>query len=242
MRTSLQIGDLTFEVTQSRRRRTVGITVDRGGELKLAVPHDTPDERVVAIVREKRSWIYGKLAEKAAQSRVRPPKEFVSGEGFHYLGRSHRLLLVDRQEAPLLLKNGRFSMKRDLAGSGRELFIHWYIERGREWIARRVRRYADRMGASPTAVEVRDLGFRWGSCGKRGNLNFHWATVLLPPRIVDYVIVHELAHLREPNHTPDFWLRMERALPDYVDRKTWLAEHGAEYVAAQRLGEGPRVL
>lgn len=242
MTTQLKIDDLTFEVTRSRRRKTVGITVDRGGELKLAVPHDTPDEKVASVVREKRFWIYGKLAEKAAQGRQRPPREYVSGEGFHYLGRSHRLLLVEGQEAPLLLKNGRFSMKRDLVEQGRELFHHWYIERGHEWIARRVSRYGDRMGVSPTGIEVRDLGFRWGSCGKKGNLNFHWATLMLPPRIIDYVVVHELAHIHEPNHTPEFWLRVERALPDYVDRKTWLADHGAEYVAAERLGEGPRVL
>lgn len=242
MTPQLQIDDLIFEVTRSRRRKTVGITVDRGGELKLAVPQDTPDEVVEAVVREKRFWIYGKLAEKATQCRQRPPREYVSGEGFHYLGRSHRLLLVEGDEAPLLLKNGCFRMRRDLASQGRDLFQRWYIERGQEWITKRVYRYAARMSASPTAIDVRDLGFRWGSCGKRGNLNFHWATVLIPARIVDYVVVHELAHLHEPNHTPDFWLRVERALPDYIERKTWLAEHGAEYVAAERLGAGPRVL
>ena len=242
MTTHLQIDDLTFELTRSRRRKTVGITVDRGGELKLAVPHDTPDDVIAAVVREKRFWIYGKLAEKAAQGRERPPREYVSGEGFHYLGRSHRLLLVDHQEQPLLLKNGRFLMRRDLADQGRRLFIRWYTRRGRGWIANRVGRFAARMGASPSGVDVRDLGFRWGSCGKSGNLNFHWATVLLPPRIVEYVVAHELAHLEEPTHTPEFWHRVERAMPDYAERKSWLADHGAEYVAAERLGAGPRVL
>jgi predicted metal-dependent hydrolase len=77
---------------------------------------------------------------------------------------------------------------------------------------------------------VRDLGFRWGSCGKSGTVNFHWATILLPVSLVDYVVVHELAHLMEPNHTPAFWRRVSRALPEYEQRKTWLAEHGGRHL------------
>lgn len=81
----------------------------------------------------------------------------------------------------------------------------------------------------PAELRVRDLGFRWGSCGD-GTLNFHWATILLPPRIVEYVVVHELVHLVEKNHTPEFWQRVERAMPDFEDRKRWLAAQGAEFV------------
>ena len=86
------------------------------------------------------------------------------------------------------------------------------------------------MGVAPTGLEIRDLGHRWGSCAKSAKLNFHWATILLPASIVEYVVVHELAHLAEPNHTPEFWLRVERTMPDYAQRRQWLAEHGAEYV------------
>ena len=86
------------------------------------------------------------------------------------------------------------------------------------------------MGIEPKGIEVRDLGFRWGSCGKKGILNFHWASILLPASIVEYVVVHELVHLVEPNHTPEFWLALERAMPDYEQRKNWLAENGAKTV------------
>jgi len=87
------------------------------------------------------------------------------------------------------------------------------------------------LGKQPIGLEIRDLGFRWGSCGKSGSLNFHWATILLPPSIVEYVVVHELVHLIEPNHTPEFWTRLERVMPDYESRKKWLAENGAGYLA-----------
>lgn len=71
-----------------------------------------------------------------------------------------------------------------------------------------------------------DLGYRWGSCGKGGRLFFHFRTVLLPPPIIEYVVVHELVHLVEPHHNPAFWARVERAMPDFADRKQWLAEKG----------------
>jgi hypothetical protein len=91
----------------------------------------------------------------------------------------------------------------------------------------RVERQAGRLEVEPGGVEVRELGYRWGSCGKGGRLYFHWRSILLPPRIVEYVVVHELVHLREPHHTPAFWRAVERVLPDYAARKQWLAEHGA---------------
>jgi predicted metal-dependent hydrolase len=93
-----------------------------------------------------------------------------------------------------------------------------------------VQRYADRIGAQLNGLEVRDLGYRWASCSQDGQLNFHWRIACLPPRLIEYLVVHELVHLREPHHTDEFWQRIERILPDYAGRKRWLAENGADYV------------
>ncbi len=226
----LAVDDLTFEVRRSPRRKTLEITLDRGGELIISAPPETDEALLTDFVREKRLWLYTKIAEKEARHQTLDAKEFVSGEGFPYLGRSYRLLLVDEQEAPLKLEAGRFNLLRSLAADGRKQFVRWYTRRARRWLQRRVKAWATRMGVAPKGVGVRDLGFRWGSCGPAGNVNFHWATILLPASIVDYVIVHELAHLIEPNHTPEFWLRVGRALPEYEQRKNWLAEHGGRHV------------
>lgn len=169
-----------------------------------------------------------KIAEKGTLLRPVAQRQFVSGEGFQYLGRSYRLLLVDRQDVPLKLMAGRFRMQRALAGHGRKEFVRWYVERAQSWLTRRVDSWAQRMGVVPTTVEVRDLGFRWGSCGRGGAVNFHWATILLPPSIIDYVIVHELAHLKEANHTAAFWRIVRRVLPDQGERRAWLAQHGGQ--------------
>ncbi len=226
MSAALTVDDLTFEVRRSARRKTLEITLDRGGELIISAPPGVADKALTDFVREKKLWLYKKIAEKELLQQPVGAKEFVSGEGFPYLGRSYRLLLVDRQAVPLKLEAGRFKLARELASNGREHFIRWYTDHAQPWLQRRVDGWASRMGLDPSGMEVRDLGFRWGSCGKAGNLNFHWAAILLPPSIIDYVVVHELVHLREPNHTPEFWLRVARVLPDYEERKTWLAQHG----------------
>ena len=230
MTESLTVDDLTFEVRRSARRRTVEITVDRGGELIVSGPPDVTDDVMAAFVREKRFWLYTKLAEKEALRQPVASKEFVTGEGFPYLGRSYRLLLVNDQDVPLKLEAGRFKLVRSEAAAGRQHFMDWYSDHARPWLRRRVDEWAARMGVEPTAIDVRDLGFRWGSCGKSGAVNFHWAAMLLPASMVDYVIVHELAHLIEPNHTPEFWLLVRRVLPEYEQRKLWLAEHGGSHV------------
>jgi predicted metal-dependent hydrolase len=226
---SLKVDDLQFEVRWSDRRKTVGITVDRNGELVLSAPTGCDHRILEKSVRNKRQWIYEKLAQKEANRHRAPEKEYVSGEGFFYLGRSYRLLLVERQNVPVKLFRGRFRMRRSDAGDGRRHMIRWYSEHALPWITRCVERYEGRIGVTPTNIKIRNLGYRWGSCGKRGTLYFNWKTILLPPRIVEYVVVHELVHLHEAHHTSAFWRRVERTMPDYEERKNWLPLRGAEY-------------
>lgn len=225
---TLQVDDLRFALRHSARRKTMQITIERDGELVLSAPLRISDDRLRAFVREKRFWIYTKLAEKDRLQRDVPRKQFVGGEGFLYLGRSHRLKVVEKQDVPLKLAAGRFCLQRDALPDAREHFVRWYTERAKPWLSGRVADYQGRMEVAPAGVKVQDLGYRWGSCGKGDWLYFHWKAILLPARIAEYVVVHEIAHLHEPHHTPAFWLRVERAMPDFAQRKAWLAEHGID--------------
>lgn len=225
----LSVDDLTFEVRESSRRKTLEITVDRGGELVISAPFGTEEQLIRDFVTEKRYWIYQKLAQKA-ESRRLPRKEFVNGEGFLYLGRSYRLkrVALDAQDAPLKLVAGRFQLREDELPCAREHFVHWYTARATDWLTAKVNEQAKRLQVEPAGVKVQDLGYRWGSCGKGNRVYFHWKTILLPRHIAEYVVVHELIHLHEPHHTPAFWRLLERAMPDYEQRKRWLARHGIE--------------
>jgi predicted metal-dependent hydrolase len=221
------IGDLQFAVRESPRRSTVGITVDRDGSLQLHAPATCRPDALAAWAYSKRMWVYRKLAEKDLLLSARPTKEFVTGEGFPYLGRSHRLLVADAES--VRMDRGRIVMPRVavMKGAAGAALIRWYRSRGEHWLPGRLVPWAARMGLQPGAIEVRDLGYRWGSFGSNRTLNIHWATLQLLPRLIDYVLVHELAHIAHPLHTPQFWATVERALPDYERRKDDLAAVGA---------------
>ncbi len=234
MSESLVIDTLTFELRRSPKRKSIGITIDREGGLILTAPQDCPMEAIERTAREKQVWVHTKLAEKNLFFHPSRPKAFVSGEGFFYLGRSYRLLLFMPSSAEvdlpaLRLHQGRFRLRRGEQHRAQDHFVRWYTDHGRPWILRRVDLLSARVGVSPGAVEVRDLGYRWGSCGKNASLNFHWRTILLPPRIIEYIVAHELAHLNDPHHGPDFWRRLERAMPDFAMRKEWLAASGGKF-------------
>jgi predicted metal-dependent hydrolase len=226
--TLLVVDDLKFELRRSDRRRAMEITVDRGGDLILSAPQTVPHERLRDFVQRKRIWVYKQLARRADLALQAPRKQFTNGEGFAYLGRNYRLRVVPGIDTGIKLTGGRFVIPKALVPNGREHMIRWYCERATPWLEAKVEDYAARMEVLSAGVRVRDLGYRWGSCGKSGWLYFHWKTILLPAHIAEYVVVHEMAHLPEPHHTPTFWRRVERAMPDYERRKLWLAEHGME--------------
>src|SRR6266487_4979072 len=234
MSNTITIEDLTFELRCSDRRTPIGITIGRMGELILSVPPDCPQELIIQAAKERYRWISTKLAQKEMLFRLPPTKEFIDGEGFYYLGRSYRLRLVhvsatDASTPPLCLHKDRFLLRHNEVQHGEEHFINWYIEQGQEWLQQRIDMFIHRVDVRPRDIKVQSLGYRWGSCSHSDTLYFHWRTMLLPPPIIDYIVVHELVHLHERRHNRPFWERVERAMPDYAARKRWLAENGSRF-------------
>jgi predicted metal-dependent hydrolase len=225
----ITVGDLTFAVRESEQRRTVGITVDRDGSLLLHAPAGVNLDTVAAWAWSKRHWVFRKLADKHLLLPASPVKEFITGEGFDYLGRHYRLQLTsDPPGTAVKLHRGRLRMPRAVTEDdmGADAMIRWYRQRGKAWLPRRIHSWAEDMGVRPGDLDVRDLGYRWGSLGKNDRLNIHWATMQLPVSLVDYVIVHELAHIGQPRHGSVFWATVERALPRHDQRRARLATVG----------------
>lgn len=102
-------------------------------------------------------------------------------------------------------------------------------KKARSMISERCRFFAEQMGVTYGTISIREQKTRWGSCSSRGNLNFNWKLALMPEEILDYVVVHELAHRVEMNHSPAFWAIVGRVLPDYKERRAWLKEYGGQY-------------
>ncbi|OHE64289.1 MAG: metal-dependent hydrolase [Treponema sp. GWB1_62_6] len=222
---------LCYEVIRSQRS-TADIIIERDGSVLVRAPEWADDEQIANIVTSKYYWIFRGLAEWRDLNATRVLREFKSGEGFLYLGRAYRLLLVAEQDEPLQLKGGRFLLRRDLVEKGeidatRTAFRDYYIARGLERIRKRVEYYAPKVGVQPADVDIRDLGNRWASCSPSGALAFNWKCMMAPLTIIDYVVVHELCHFHYSDHTDAFWNEVDKVIPDYRDRKEWLRKHGA---------------
>ncbi len=210
------------------RSRRAQLTIERDGSLRLRAADDVGSDELTRFLATKRGWIYRKLAEKEELQFQPVHKEVVDGEGFAYLGRNYRLRVVDTAETRVRLERGRLLLPASRRSDGSAAIIEWHSRRGLTWLRPRVRDLAARVRVAPTSVEVRHLGFRWGLATPDGRVRIHWATLQLRPSLVEYVIAHELVHLREAHHGPAFWQLLERVQPDYADRKARIATVGSE--------------
>ena len=218
---SLVVGDLTFTVAPPTDRQTIEIIVERDASLQLKIPHGTTVERAERFIAKKRQWVYDKLREKDALTGPPVVKQFVEGEGFAYLGRSYRLTLTnDPPGTKVRLERGRFHLPAAdaICGAGPAAMRRWYIDVGGAWIRKRIQPWAARAGEPTVQVEVRDLGYRWGSARPTDGpprLSLNWAALQVSPVLIDYILVHELAHLFEASHSVEFWRVVARLLPAY---------------------------
>jgi hypothetical protein len=220
--------DITYTLKRSSRK-TASIYIERDGNVSVLVPETLTDAEINSIIESKRKWIYTNIAEWEDLNAAKVNREYVNGESFLYLGRNYRLKLVHKQSTPLVLKNGYFYLCSDKSTSAKanNAFKAFYKEKGKDKIAERIHFYKGRLGVNPNSFSIIELKNRWASCSHKGNLNFHWKVMMTPMKILDYIVVHELAHLLHPNHTVAFWNEIDKLLPDYQERKQWLRVNGA---------------
>ena len=212
------------EVVRSGRKRSVCIQL-AGDGVRVRVPHRLSDGRVRELIGRRMGWITAKLRERAARPAPKP-REYVSGEAFAYLGRNYRLRLAEGGRASVQMRGGQLLATLPAAERHpqrmRALLEAWYLERARVRLDEKTRRLAAMVGRTPASVSVRDYRARWGSCSIRGDISYNWRIIMAPHRIVDYVVVHELCHLLEHNHSPEYWRHVARHIPDWKDRRDWL--------------------
>ncbi len=228
-----QVRDIEYQLLPGSDRQTTDIVIERNGLITVRPPLLATPEQVDETVLSKRMWIYRNLAEWRDLNATGVVREWVNGESFLYLGSNYRLLLVNEQDQPLKLKDGRFCLLRSVIETGgkeaaHQAFERFYQEKGMGRLTRRVAYFAGKVGVSPGKVLIKNIGYRWASCLKNGDLHFHWKCLLAPLSIIDYIVVHELCHLHRRDHSTAFWNEVDKVLPDYRDRKEWLRVRGAE--------------
>ena len=193
----INIGGLAFKIRRSEQRKTLEVVVGRSGELTLRAPEASSIEDLERWARTKLLWVHKKLAlNESTSPKLRRP-EYVSGEAFAYLGRRYPLKLVPAQDTALRFDSDKFLLRRGESTPSAH-FRDWYIQTGSTWLQNRAKVLSRRTCTLPNRIEVRDLGFSWGSCRQDGTLLFDWKILQLPVRLIDYVLLHELVHLEIP--------------------------------------------
>lgn len=227
---------IEYDIEYTDDKKDVSIIVEWMEGIRLIAPTSITNLQVEEIVRKKAPTILQKLKEVNEITEPPFPKEFVSGEKFAYLGRNYRLKVYKEkglQKAQLNFVRGRFiaTVPYGIAANEKnqqllDLFKTWYLEHGKAKVQSRLKLYCAKMGVTPNDVQLKEQRMRWGTCTLEGNIYLNWRIIMSPMSIVDYVLVHELAHLRYMNHSNDYWNFVHSILPDYEQRKEWLRVNG----------------
>jgi len=216
---------IEFAVMKSKRK-SLSIAIQPDGNLLVKAPFFMPDDEIVKWVKTKTGWIVRQRAKILEQQQQNPPKQYVTGEKFLYLGQEYKL--------EVRISAGRAGMvgivedkivlfaKTDDSAEVQKILTAWYEKQAKTVIPKRVRFYAEQMGDTFGKITIKNQKKRWGSCSSARNLNFNRRLIMAPQEVMDYVIVHELCHLRQMNHSSAFWREVEMVLPDYKVHKKWL--------------------
>lgn len=226
---------IPYEIRRRDRRATVSIAVEPSGEVVLTAPRTATVDKLDRLVLRRAVWIVEKLRRRSDLPPA-PPRELVSGETFLYLGRQHRLRLEPAcaEIGPLALERGFLHLRlpRLLEAEHRPAYVRaalrdWYIRKAHARLPERLALWARKLDVPLPRLLIREPRKRWGSCHPSGLVRLNWRIIQAPLRLVDYVVAHELCHLRHEGHGRAFWTTLGRAMPDCDARRASLLEIGA---------------
>lgn len=228
--------DIPITVERTGRRRTASIQVNNG-RVRVLVPRHLPDREIRDLIARKMDWIEKTIQVHAGMAPA-VQRNYVDGEIFTYLGKRYQLRVArdtrdtrDTRIGERAVSLTRGCLHVDLRededrASIRDRLVDWYASHALARLEQRTRDFAKELGVRPRSVAVKAYRGRWGSCTSDGRITYNWKIIVAPPQIVDYVVVHELCHLLELNHSPAYWDLVRRVMPDYRDAKKWLRENG----------------
>lgn len=217
---------INYSIVYSKRN-TISIIVERDRSVIVRAPLDTSKEVIEREINKRKRLIQDKVNHNRKYPIDKQPKEFVSGESLLYLGKNYKLYVVDEPIESVVFDN-KFFISRTNQSNANKLFKEWYINSANKIILPKAKEVVKQIGVKYNSLNILDLKYRWGSCTPKDNIHFNWRIIKAPMTVIEYIIVHELTHLLEANHSPTFWNRVAAQLPNYTNAKQWLKEYGYE--------------
>jgi predicted metal-dependent hydrolase len=223
-------GSTIFFDIEYRNRKTMAIHIRPPGDIVVFSPLYTSEEIIRNRVRSKGRWILKKIAEVKHLDPEKYKKKFIQGEKFLFLGKHYDLKIIKngRKIPKIFFENGVFYLETEILDyeKSKKAMEKWYRSIAGRIIDDRVELLSQKLGSFPRSAKAKEQKARWGSCTSRGDLYFNWRLAMAPPGIIDYIVVHELCHLIQRDHSRRFWNLVGSILPDFKKRKKWLKENG----------------
>lgn len=209
------------EIIRSNRK-TLSMSVDPFGRLIVRAPKRCGEERIFAFLKEKEDWILRKQCERKGAG-MRLPPENLNGYEFLLLGKTCRILLTQGERIVYDRETDQIYLPENRA---RERLIKWLKENAKRIFTAVAEQSALRMGTSYKRISVTSAKTRWGSCSYDNAIRFSFRLLYAPRDVIEYVVVHELAHTKHKNHSKLFWAEVEKYVPDWKTKRKWLKVHG----------------
>lgn len=215
-------------VRSAKRKKTISLQLKKDGSVVIHAPRRIPEREINLFFHSKKDWLQKKLRESQDIRAEKDVKKFIPGEIFHFLGSPYPLIADDGGNGGdrLTFTGLQFILAKENAHQAEVLFVAWYKKKAKEYIEERVRHYSGVLKLYPGLVRIGSARSRWGSCSPNNHLSFTWRLIMAPCSVVDYVVVHELAHIKEKNHSNRFWNLVEEIVPDYGTHRRWLRKKG----------------
>ncbi len=226
--TWLDVGgrDVPVTISENPRSQRLTLRIQPGGkELRVSVPPSTPFREIDSFLRKHQNWVAARL------SRMPKVQSITAGEVINLRGVPHEIVHMGKGRGVVktILQNEQFQIQ--VFGDERHMqrrVLDFLKNQARSDLAAAVEVHGARLGVKAKSISIRDSKTRWGSCSSSGTLSFSWRIILAPPDILDYLAAHEVAHLREMNHSPQFWALVEQTCAHTKSSRSWLKTHGAE--------------
>lgn len=208
------------------KRKTLAVHVLPDGSVEVRAPHRLSAAVIDAFVSSRQDWINRHCKE--ALVRQKKQAEYIADEGqtVLWLGKEHVVVL--EPDGTARLEQGRVFLPND-ENCRRQALTGWYRKEAEQRLLQRMEEISRQVGLPPKKATVGTAKTRWGSCNGKNEIRLSWRLVLLPEVLIDYIIIHELCHTAEHNHSPRFWRRVEQCLPDYAERRQRLRQFETKY-------------
>jgi len=207
------------------KRKTIGLQITNKASLIVRAPIFISSKYIKKLVEKKSGWIEKKQKDILEKSKNFKEKEFIDGEYFLYLGHKYKLKFVSHQEKNIIFDK-KFYIPKNRQNNTKDIFENWYKKKALEKITQRIKFFSKYNNFAYKKIKLSNANTRWGTCGKNNNLIFSWKLIMAPLKVIDYVVVHELAHLIHKNHSPNFWKEVKLILPNYKKERAWLKNNG----------------